>query len=95
MLSLIPNVHYLSISDARIVDVIAVGTASLSLKTLSITESSVEVVSIPQKATQSFTTIPPAITSLPLFTVPACTWYFTLVIKHLASLSFMSYFLNI
>lgn len=49
----------------------AAGAASLSLKTLSITESSVEVVSIPQKDTQSFTTIPAAITSLPLFTVPA------------------------
>jgi len=32
---------------------------------------SVEVVSCPQKADQSFTTIPPPTTSLPLFTVPA------------------------
>lgn len=54
----------------------AAGAASLSLKTLSITESSVEVVSIPQKDTQSFTTIPAAITSLPLFTVPAYIFYF-------------------
>lgn len=47
-----------------------VGLASLSLKTLSIRAISVEVVSMPQKAAQSFTTIPAAITLLPLFTVP-------------------------
>ena len=35
------------------------------------TESSVAVVSVPQNAAQSFTTIPDAITSLPLLTVPA------------------------
>lgn len=63
--------HYLSMSDARIVEVIAVRAVSLSLKTLSITDNSVEVVSIPQKDTQSFTTMPAATTSLPLFTVPA------------------------
>lgn len=48
------------------------GWASFSLKTLSITDNSVLVVSRPQKAHQSFTTIPAAITSLPRFTVPAC-----------------------
>ncbi|KAI1233259.1 hypothetical protein IHE44_0004426 [Lamprotornis superbus] len=41
-------------------------------KMLSMTESSVLVVSSPQKAHQSLTTIPAAITSLPRFTVPAC-----------------------
>ena len=35
------------------------------------TEISVEVVSNPQKAAQSFTTRPDPITSLPLFIVPA------------------------
>lgn len=49
------------------------GFASLSLNTLSITESSVDVVSIPQNDAQSFTTIPAAMTSLPLLTVPAYT----------------------
>nr|AFK46495.1 unknown [Lotus japonicus] len=54
----------------------ALGCASLSLKTLSITESSVAVVSEPQNAVQSLTVIPAAITSLPRFTVPATkgTW---------------------
>lgn len=47
------------------------GLASWSLKILSITSNSVEVVSIPQKAHQSFTTRPAPITSLPRFTVPA------------------------
>jgi len=37
----------------------------------SMTEISVEVVSNPQKAAQSFTTRPDPITSLPLFIVPA------------------------
>lgn len=37
----------------------------------SMTESSVAVVSVPQNAAQSFTTIPAEMTSLPLFTVPA------------------------
>lgn len=62
---------YLSIRDARIVVVIAEGWASFSLKTLSTTEISVEVVSMPQKAHQSLTTKPAPITSEPLFTVPA------------------------
>lgn len=51
--------------------VIADACASLSLKTLSITDSSVDVVSIPQNALQSLTTMPAAITSDPLLTVPA------------------------
>ena len=41
-----------------------IGCASRSLKTDSITESSVDVVSSPQKAAQSLTTIPAPITSL-------------------------------
>lgn len=45
--------------------------ASVSLNTASMTESSVAVVSKPQKALQSFATRPLATTSLPLFTVPA------------------------
>ena len=44
---------------------------SPNLKMASITESSVAVVSVPQKAVQSFTTMPAAITSEPLLTVPA------------------------
>ena len=50
---------------------IAAGPVSPSLKTFSITEISVDVVSIPQNDIQSLTTIPPPITLLPLFTVPA------------------------
>ena len=42
-----------------------------NLKIASTTEISVEVVSYPQKAAQSFATIPLATTSEPLFTVPA------------------------
>ena len=42
-----------------------------NLKMASMTETSVEVVSRPQKADQSFATIPLATTSEPLFTVPA------------------------
>ena len=61
----------LSISDALIVVWIAAGCASPSLKTLSMTESSVLVVSKPQKALQSLTTMPAPTTSLPRFTVPA------------------------
>ena len=53
-------------------EAIALGCASPSLNTLSITESSVLVVSSPQNDIQSFTTIPAAMTSLPRFTVPAC-----------------------
>jgi len=49
---------------------IVVDDAPLSLKMPSTTLNSVEVVSIPQKADQSLTTMPAPITSLPLFTVP-------------------------
>ena len=49
----------------------AEGWPSFNLKTDSMTEISVEVVSCPQKAVQSLTTIPAPITSEPLFTVPA------------------------
>jgi hypothetical protein len=56
---------------ALILDVIDDGAAPLNLNTDSITESSVDVVSIPAKAVQSFTTNPAPTTSLPLFTVPA------------------------
>ena len=42
-----------------------------SLNTASITDSSVAVVSVPQKTDQSFATIPAPMLSLPLFTVPA------------------------
>lgn len=59
--------------DARIVVAMAEGCASFNLKTLSITESSVDVVSMPQNEHQSFTTIPAAITSEPRLTVPACS----------------------
>ena len=51
--------------------VMAEGWPSFNLKTDSMTEISVEVVSCPQKAVQSLTTIPAPITSEPLFTVPA------------------------
>ena len=51
--------------------VIAVGWVSEILNILSITDNSVEVVSKPQNAHQSFTTKPAPIASLPLFTVPA------------------------
>lgn len=50
---------------------IAIGLLSFSLKTDSTTVSSVAVVSMPQKATQSLTTIPAETTSLPRFIVPA------------------------
>ena len=56
---------------ALILDVIEDGPAPLSLNIDSITESSVEVVSIPAKAAQSLTTNPAPTTSLPLLTVPA------------------------
>jgi hypothetical protein len=48
------------------------GCASFNLKMLSITDSSVDVVSMPQKEHQSFTTMPAAITSEPRLTVPDC-----------------------
>ena len=52
---------------------IALGPSSLSLRMASITEISVDVVSCPQNAAQSFATAPAPITSLPRFTVPATT----------------------
>ena len=58
-------------SDARRFVVIFDGVDSFSLKTDSMTESSVDVVVRPQKAVQSLTTIPAANNSLPLLTVPA------------------------
>lgn len=64
-------ITYLSMSESLIVVAMALGCVSLSLKTLSMTDSSVLVVSSPQKAHQSFTTIPAAITSLPRLIVPA------------------------
>lgn len=65
-------VGHLSISESLMLVAMADGwDASLSLKTLSMTDSSVLVVSRPQNAHQSLTTSPPAITSLPRFTVPA------------------------
>lgn len=63
---------YASMSDARRLFVTPAGWASFSLKTLSTTDSSVEVVLIPQNAHQSLTTTPAASTSEPRLTVPAC-----------------------
>ena len=48
------------------------GWPSPNLNTLSMTDSSVLVVSRPQKEAQSFTTMPAPMTSLPLLIVPAC-----------------------
>ena len=62
---------YLSTSEGFRVVAMACGCWSVSLKTLSMTDSSVLVVSSPQNAHQSLTTKPAASTSLPLFTVPA------------------------
>lgn len=62
----------LSIRLARIAVPIDDGAASLRRNIDSITVNSVEVVSIPTNAHQSFTTIPAATASLPLLTVPAC-----------------------
>lgn len=66
----------MSINDFLISSTMALGWASLSLNTLSMTDNSVAVVSEPQNAVQSFTVMPAAITSLPRFTVPATrgTW---------------------
>lgn len=65
---------HLSMSESLMLVAMAEGCAvSPSLNTLSMTDSSVLVVSSPQNAHQSLTTIPAAITSLPRFTVPACT----------------------
>ncbi|CAA6662955.1 unnamed protein product [Spirodela intermedia] len=68
--------EYVSMRDFLISSTMALGCASRSLKTLSMTESSVAVVSDPQKAVQSLTVNPAAMTSLPLLTVPATsgTW---------------------
>ena len=66
---------YLSMRLSLISVEMALGVRSPSLNTLSITDSSVLVVSRPQKAIQSLTHIPAPITSLPLFTVPACITY--------------------
>lgn len=72
---------HLSMRDARMVVAIAEGWISFNLKTLSITDSSVDVVSMPQKEHQSFTTMPAAITSEPRLMVPACnTHYNTLTL---------------
>lgn len=61
-------------SESLMLVAMAEGCAvSLSLNTLSMTDSSVLVVSRPQNAHQSLTTIPAAITSLPRLTVPAWT----------------------
>lgn len=62
---------YLSIKLSLISVEMALGVLSPSLNTLSITDSSVLVVSSPQKEIQSLTTMPAPITSLPRFTVPA------------------------
>lgn len=67
---------HLSMRDACMVVAIAEGWISFNLKTLSITDSSVDVVSMPQKEHQSFTTMPAAITSEPRLTVPACNTYY-------------------
>ena len=61
----------LSMSEDLICCVMAEGCPSFSLKTDSITEISVDVVSCPTKAAQSLTTTPAPITSEPRFTVPA------------------------
>lgn len=69
---------YLSMRESLMEVAMALGCVSLSLKTLSMTDNSVLVVSSPQNAHQSFTTIPAAMTSLPRFTVPACGTKITL-----------------
>ncbi len=63
---------YLSNSDALMLLAMADGWPSPNLNTLSMTDSSVLVVSKPQKEAQSLTTMPAPTTSLPLLTVPAC-----------------------
>lgn len=64
---------YLSINDDRIFVVMYDGWASPSLNTFSNTEISVDVVSIPQNAHQSLTTIPDPTWSEPRLIVPAWT----------------------
>ena len=63
---------YLSNNVDLMVVAIADGWPSPNLNTLSMTDNSVLVVSKPQNAIQSFTTMPAPTTSLPLLTVPAC-----------------------
>lgn len=70
---------YLSISDSFIVPGMSVGLESFNLKILSITDNSALVVSRPQNADQSFTTIPAPITSLPLLTEPTYTNHMILI----------------
>jgi len=60
-----------STRDVRKLATAELDFASFILKIFSITCSSVEVVSKPQKAAQSLATRPAEITSLPRFTVPA------------------------
>ena len=62
---------YVSSNDSLISVTMADCGASVNLNTLSMTDNSVLVVSNPQKALQSLTTIPAPMTSLPLLTVPA------------------------
>ena len=70
-LSVTPHHAMESIKLARISLTMFMGCASRSLKTDSITDSSVDVVSSPQNAAQSLTTMPAPMTSLPRLTVPA------------------------
>lgn len=65
---------YLSNSEALMLLAMADGWPSPNLNTLSMTDSSVLVVSRPQKEAQSLTTMPAPMTSLPLLTVPACEY---------------------
>ena len=67
----LPTTPHLSNSASRISVCRVEGFPSPILKMFSMMETSVAVVSWPQKAIQSLTTKPAAITSLPLFTVPA------------------------
>ena len=67
------DLPYLSITELFISPTMALGCASFSLNMLSMTEISALVVSIPQNAVQSLTASPAPITSLPLFTEPACS----------------------
>lgn len=65
-----------STRESRISSTMAEGPLSWSLKMLSITDNSVEVVSKPANAHQSLTNNPAPITSEPRLTVPATkgTW---------------------
>ena len=64
-------IMYLSNNDALMLVAIAEGWLSPNLNTLSTTDNSVLVVSNPQNALQSLTTMPAPMTELPLLTVPA------------------------